>query len=56
MNDIVICDKGRVTFSDSEEWHLQDDDWFFEMASKTAILVPGSRFSVPGSRFSVPGS
>ena len=36
MNDIIICDKGRVTFSDSEEWHLQDDDWFFEMASKTA--------------------
>jgi len=36
MKDIIICDKGKVTFSASDSWHLQDDDWFYEMKLKTA--------------------
>jgi len=31
MNDIIICDKGRVTFADSVTWHLQNDNWFSEL-------------------------
>ena len=33
MKNIIICDKGKVTFSDSAEWHLQDDNWFSEPRS-----------------------
>jgi len=33
MKDIIICDKGRVTFANASIWHLQDDNWFSELRS-----------------------
>ena len=30
MNDIIICDKGKVTFANPDVWHLQNDNWFSE--------------------------
>jgi hypothetical protein len=33
MNDIIICDKGKVTFANAGIWHLQDDNWFSEPRS-----------------------